>query len=178
MNIDTDKIKIRRGELESEIARQTEEIARLSEEMQSNQSELDELLIAERVIARLSGRNAGETRKAAGVNRGPNKSPTIRQMIAEALMDARQRGLPGLTPQGIREYIREAHGRELGQQVNTTASRMWRDVKEIDKDTETGLFRLFDRNSGGAAPEEAKTGSAEDTPGFHFPEPSPPRAQD
>lgn len=41
----------------------------------------------------------------------------------------------------------------------------------------TGEFALVATdNSGAAAPEEAKTGSAEDTPGFHFPEPSPPRA--
>lgn len=54
----------------------------------------------------------------------------------------RQRGLAGRTPQEIRDYIEITYGQQIGQQINTTASRMWRDVKEIDKDTETGLFRL------------------------------------
>lgn len=70
---------------------------------------------------------------------------TIRQMVKEALMDARQRGLRGITPKEIREYISREFGRDIGQQANTTASRMWRDIGEIDKH-EDGLFYLPDRD--------------------------------
>lgn len=115
------------------------EMTELKGRLKALQLELDELDVAERVINRLSGNP---------VSHGPEKTekpgtkPTVRQMIKAALMDARQRGLPGLAPKDIRTFIQNTYGQQVGQQINTTASRMWHDLKEIGKDEATGAFFL------------------------------------
>lgn len=106
-------------------------------------SELEELNIAERVMLRLAGVPEDSSElppKLHGIEAG--QVLTIREMIKSALMDARQRGMPGRTPDQIRKFISATFHRDLGQQINTTASRMWRDVKEIHKDETTGLFSM------------------------------------
>lgn len=139
--MDKTLITIRRAELDGEAER-------LRARLEAITAERQELDIAERVIDRLSGAqrdSAGEANQPQPpqVASSRTKRPvTVRQMIMAALMDARQRGLPGRTPQEIREYIEATYGQKIGQQINTTASRMWHDIKEIDKDTEAGLFRL------------------------------------
>lgn len=58
-------------------------------------------------------------------------------------------------------------------QINTVASRMWRDVREIEKDEEAGLFRLPSKDDAGHTPSKAK---AEHAGGmFSFLEPNPAR---
>ncbi|MEO9615677.1 MAG: hypothetical protein ABJG86_03500 [Nitratireductor sp.] len=134
-------IEIRRSEIEAEIARLQERIKGLA-------AERNELDIAERVLARLSGAKQNpsqsniEPKPSLGADDAPKRPLTVRQMIMAALMDARQKGLPGRTPKQIREYVEATYERKIGQQINTTASRMWHDLKEIEKDIESGLFRL------------------------------------
>jgi hypothetical protein len=125
-------IEKRRSEIEAELKELNERISALKMEM----GELD---IAARVIGRLTG-----TEVAKDV-RGEDKSGsalTIRQMIKAALMDARQRGLPGMRPQEIRAFIKLTYRQDVRQQINTTASRMWHDWKEIEKDEASGRFYL------------------------------------
>lgn len=159
------------------------EISRLEEQLGAAKAELDEIVVAERVLARLTGGGAAYGAMTQDARVPPpkfygggeaegRKTPTVRAMIKEALMDARQRGEPGLTPHGIREYIRKFYGRDLGQQVNSVASRMWRDLREIEKD-EAGRFRLCQGN--GVSPEapEAKAEKGNDLLGFLNPNPAP-----
>ena len=115
------------------------EMAELKGRMKDLQMELDELAVVERVINRLTGKPATA---APQKTEKPGTKPTVRQMIKAALMDARQRGLPGLAPKEIRAFIQDTYGQEIGQQINTTASRMWHDLKEIEKDETTGAFYL------------------------------------
>ncbi|MBA5777171.1 hypothetical protein H2509_08535 [Stappia sp. F7233] len=139
--MDTNLVKIRRTEVEREVERLKGLLAELT-------AELNELEITERTLERLSGverRSSGEVDQSPpppSKEINPKKSPTVRSMIKEALMDAHQRGLPGLPPKDIRAYIAKVYGRVLGQQINTTTSRMWRDIGELEKDEQAGLFRL------------------------------------
>lgn len=136
-----DLIKQRRDEVSRELERLRELTSALT-------TELDELDIAARVIVRLSSESSedhsekSELESASRAYEGVGANVTVRQMVTEALMDARQRGVPGLAPKHIREYIQRHYGRDIGQQANTTASRMWRDIGEILKDEKTGLFSL------------------------------------
>ncbi len=139
--MDGNLIKIRRAKVDGEISLLKERIAKLT-------SELAELDIAERVINRLSGMSADPDGQASG--REPAKayeakasgSMTVRQMVTAALMDARQKGEPGLTPSQVREFIRTTYAAEIGQQINTNLHRMYNDLKEIAKDEATGLYSL------------------------------------
>jgi len=159
--MDENLVKIRRHEVNRELERLKERVAALS-------NELHELDITQRVLERLSGAKRGSTsagdqsqsETASQTSQGSQMS--IRAMIKEALMDARQRGLPGLAPRHIREYISSTYHRDVGQQINTTASRMWRDLHEIDKDEKIGLFSL--------PPKENPEGeqSVQDTPSGLF----------
>lgn len=115
------------------------EMAELKGRLKDLQMELDELAVVERVINRLTGK---PSQAAAQKTEKPGSKPTVRQMIKAALMDARQRGLPGLAPKEIRAFIQNTYGQEIGQQINTTASRMWHDLREIEKDETTGAFFL------------------------------------
>lgn len=134
-------ITIRRGKVEREIEQ-------LKSQLDILLAELKDLEIAERVIDRLLGpghaptNTVGESKQPELVKGTAEGGLTIREMIKAALMDARQRGLPGRTPNQIRQFIASVYGRDLGQQINTTAYRMWRDIKEINKDEITGLFSL------------------------------------
>lgn len=141
--MDSAIIKNRRREVAQEVERLQSRLAELN-------AELSELEIAERVIDRLSGGqrdsvSQGNEPQPQKPSRQNETSMTIRQMVMEALMDARQRGLRGLAPKDIREYISREFGKDIGQQVNTTASRMWRDIGEISKHEDGGLFYLPDR---------------------------------
>lgn len=139
--MDVHAIQIRREEVERELARLNERVTLLS-------TELEELNIAEKVLGRLSGakRNssspANERHTPTTSKKGKGKLPTVREMIKEALMDASQRNVEGLTPNEIRQYIKNAYRVEIKQQINTTASRMYRDWKEIGKNEEKGIFML------------------------------------
>lgn len=115
------------------------EMTELKGRLRDLQLELDELDVVERVINRLTGKPLGAATER--VDQQVAK-PTVRQMIKAALMDARQRGLPGLLPKEIRVWIHKTYGQEIGQQINTTASRMWHDLHEIEKDDATGAFYL------------------------------------
>ncbi|TBE08795.1 MULTISPECIES: hypothetical protein [Rhizobium] len=130
--MDTRLIETRREEIATEVAE-------LRGRLKTLQLELDELAIVERVINRLTG---SPISTASTEPEKPGTKPTIRQMIKAALMDARQRGVPGLLPKDIRAFIKTTYGQEIGQQVNTTASRMWHELKEIEKDQATGAFFL------------------------------------
>ena len=140
--MDGNLIKIRRGEVEHEISL-------LKQQMDALTAELGELDIAERVFGRLTGAERppareDDERDATASSSGDQAAPrpTVRQMILEALMDARQRGVEGLAPKQMREYIARVYGVDIGQQVNTNASRMLHELKEIEKDEITGLFSL------------------------------------
>ncbi|HTV70179.1 MAG TPA: hypothetical protein VMF90_16755 [Rhizobiaceae bacterium] len=144
--MDANVIKIRRGEVDRHIER-------LKAELDALTAELRELEIAERVFNRLTGAERNTSGKVAESKPSPPKPAvtkkgvmTVRQMVFEALMDARQRGLPGRTPNEIREYLLAHHKMKIGQPINTTASRMWRDLKEINKD-EAGRFSLPEKES-------------------------------
>ncbi|MBY3044833.1 hypothetical protein [Rhizobium leguminosarum] len=115
------------------------EMAELKGRLKDLQMELDELAVVERVINRLTGKPTSDVSSKVGKH---SSKPTVRQMIKAALMDARQRGLPGLAPKEIRAFIQNTYGQEIGQQINTTASRMWHDLREIEKDETTGAFFL------------------------------------
>lgn len=122
-------IEKRRSEIEAEMKELNGRLADL-------RSEIGELEVAARVISRLTG---VEMSKEA---RSDESSLTIRQMIKAALRDARQIGLPGMRPDAIRKFIKRTYGITIGQQINTTASRMWREWHEIEKDELRGLFYL------------------------------------
>ncbi len=139
--MDVHTIQIRREEVERELARLNERVSSLS-------TELEELNIAEKVLERLSGakRNssssANERHAPQAAKKAKGKHPTVREMIKGALMDANQRNVEGLTPNEIRQYIKKVYGVEIKQQINTTASRMYHDLKEIGKNEEKGIFMI------------------------------------
>lgn len=139
--MDKHLITIRRGEIDRQIGR-------LQEQLDALNVERGELDIAERVFDKLTGAKrsapseANEPRAPSVRIVAKDGRPTIRQMIMAALMDAKQRNFPGRTPQEIREFIKATYNLEIGQPINTNASRMWRDLKEIDKDEASGRFRL------------------------------------
>ncbi|MFC3723420.1 hypothetical protein [Neoaquamicrobium sediminum] len=141
MNIDL--ITIREAELKAELTR-------LRESIDAVEKELDELTIAKGVFLRLTGKAKAPASTSAPkrakfprpAQKKPEELPTIRNLVFEALMDARQRGLPGLAPRQIREYVAQRYNYEMGSSANTVPSRMWRTEKAIQKDTETGLFSL------------------------------------
>lgn len=145
MNIDL--ITIREDELRAELAR-------LQDGIKAVEKELEELGVAKGVFLRLTGKVAGAPTSTAapkGVHpsrtaqKKPDELPTIRNLVFEALMDARQRGLPGLAPRQIREYVAQHYDYEMGSAANTVPSRMWRTEKAIRKNTETGLFSLLSK---------------------------------
>jgi hypothetical protein len=139
--MDADIIKIRRSEVTQEISILKDRIAILS-------SELSDLDIAEKVFSRLSGasRNSlstsNEPDAAKASQAKPDGLPTVREMIKSALLAARDSGHPGLTPKQIKSYIQDVYHFDAGPQVNTTASRMFNTLKEINKDETTGLYSL------------------------------------
>ena len=137
MLMDMQLIKSRRDEVEREIQK-------LQAQLEEYSIELKELEITLKTLNRLSEKE--EQKGTMHYRIAPKELPTIRSMIKEALMHARQLGVEGYLPKEIREYILKTYGREIGQQVNTTASRMWRDLKEIQKDETTGRFSLPQKN--------------------------------
>jgi hypothetical protein len=138
--------------------------------MQSSEisTEISELDIAERVWERLSVQAGSAFSRQNNVSTAPKRTKkeklTVRQMINAALMDARQRNLPGLLPKEIRSYIQATYEQDIGQQINTTASRMWHDLKEIEKDEESGLYRLPKEKPVDAVPGEVTSTGLFDQP--------------
>lgn len=165
--MDIHTIQERRDELKKELALLTERFEMQSSEISTEISELD---IAERVWERLSGTKRSSAFKPTerNVSTAPKRTKkeklTVRQMINAALMDARQRNLPGLLPKEIRSYIQATYEQDIGQQINTTASRMWHDLKEIEKDEESGLYRLPKEKPVDAVPGEVTSTGLFDQP--------------
>ena len=165
--MDIHTIQERRDELKKKLALLTERF-----EMQSSEisTEIGELEIAEKVWERLSGAKRNSTvtpteRHVSAATKRPKKGKlTVRQMISAALMDARQRNLPGLLPKEIRGYIQTTYELDIGQQINTTASRMWHDLKEIEKDEKSGLYRLPKEKPVDAVPGEVTSTGLFDQP--------------
>ena len=119
-----------------------QEIEKLKGEMDALTAELTRLDIAEEVFDSLTNAKPSKPEAISSSKESPEERPSVRSMIKEALMDAQQRGEPGLAPRHIREYIKTTYQYEIGQQVNTVASRMWHVMKELEKDESTGLFSL------------------------------------
>ncbi|MEN3150903.1 hypothetical protein ABCW43_26710 [Neorhizobium sp. IRAMC:178] len=145
--MENELITIREAELKAKLARLQESIAAIEQE-------LSELEIAKGVLARLSIKkpaavvataltSAAPRSGAAKISqKKPEGLPSIKNLVLEALMDARQRGAAGMAPKDIREFVSTRYSYEMGSSANTVPSRMWRDEKLIDKNTETGLFSL------------------------------------
>ena len=152
----------------------------LSAKLDACMQEMNELDIAEKVINRLSPaseqlepkRTYHRPKRPIKASGSAAKSPSVREVIKEALMDARQRGVAGLTPQGIRDYAKKTYKKELGPMANTVASRMWREAKEIEKDVEAGLFMLPRLNEAAVSASETKAGEVVTLPGFLNPNPA------
>ena len=132
------------------MARMWAKLARLLENVESVEKELGDLEVAKSVMLRLSGKkqvNSGQAptpkkRRPKPTQTKPANLPTIKQLVLEALEDARRRGMPGLTPKQIREFVAAKYSYNMGASANTVPSRMWRDEKILEKNTETGLFSL------------------------------------
>ncbi|MEP5781121.1 MAG: hypothetical protein ABJL18_11240 [Hyphomicrobiales bacterium] len=145
--MEKDLIKNRRDTLEGELARLNARISNIN-------AELNELDVAESVLARLSGKKTQPNKLSGDPKPNSQKSkyterhskpeglPTIRELVLEALMDARQRGLQGLAPREIKKYVIEQYNYNMGASANTIPSRMWHLTKELNKDLETGLFSI------------------------------------
>lgn len=123
-------IAIRRREIQSEISR-------LSDRIRELQKELPELEVAERVMGRLAddGTGSGEEGSVAAPERDealafvakPPGTPTIPEMIFEALKDAASKGSPGLQPAGMTSFIAGRWWPEVpGVAVSPIAWRMWK----------------------------------------------------
>ena len=91
------------------------EITRLSAQLDALRAELPDLEAAERVLSRFSGgagtpysttqQPAPTPEPEAGTSKPPN-TPTISDMILEALRDAKSKGLAGLQPHGMTSVYR------------------------------------------------------------------------
>lgn len=124
-----------------------EKLERRLVELRRDRSDLD---AAERVLIRLSGKSESSRRHVSleelAADGGVQPKRTIKSLVFEALMDARQRGEAGLRPRDIRSFIKKHHNRDIGQMANTIPSRLWRETKELNKNKETGLFSLPEQN--------------------------------
>jgi hypothetical protein len=147
----------------------------LDEERATLQSELGELQIAENVGVRLS-KGASHPRAAPpkekrrvarkGRRRTNPKSPTrpagipqTAAMIREALADAASRGLPGLRPEEIRDFIRAKWW--PGVHVDSVAPTAWRmATKEGRLRKEGSLYSLLKNE----APAEPTAGASRSGP--------------
>lgn len=135
----------RRREIEAEIAR-------LQSSIDSLQAELPELDAAERVLSRLSGQGGSPAgaqaapQAAAGpepvaTTAKPEGTPTVPQMIVEALKDAAAKGQDGLTPAEMTAYIAQRWWPNVkGVAVSPIAWRMWSHNKKLVK--EGSLYKL------------------------------------
>lgn len=127
------------------------ELALLSEQMEPLRAELADLEAAERVLSRLSvasGNQASPTiRPPAAAQPAPHMdatkppgTPTITNMIVEALVDAKQRGRVGLEPKGMTEYIQAKWWPNVpGVAISPIAWRMWKRGMLEKEDT---LYKL------------------------------------
>jgi hypothetical protein len=121
------------------------EISRLSGQIKDLQAELSDLEAAERVLGRLSGgerrtpSEAGQLEPATEPQATPDTSkppntPTINEMIIEALRDAARRGVPGLQPASMTRYIAAKWWPNVpGVAISPIAWRMWKN-SQLDKD--------------------------------------------
>jgi hypothetical protein len=132
MNETLAMIAARRREIETELAR-------LSAQMDALKAELPDLEAAERVFGRFAGGRGGNAQSATqsdarlDASKPPN-TPTIADMIVTALLDARQRGLAGLEPKGMTDYIAKRWWPNVpGVAISPIAWRMWKVQNKLDK---------------------------------------------
>jgi hypothetical protein len=127
-------IAARRREIEAEISR-------LSTAIDALRAELPDLEAAERVLGRLSGSGgttpstpdqlaaAPEPQAPRDASKPPN-TPTINDMIVEALRDASARGVPGLQPAAMTRFIARRWWPNVpGVAISPIAWRMWKNNK-------------------------------------------------
>lgn len=137
-------IATHRREIEAEITRLRKDILRL-------ENDLRELDIAEKVLGRISGATVSpkqETveeaarRIVADMPHAPKPEgiPTMPDMIAASLKDARKRGLAGLEPKGMADFISAKWWPNVpSEAVGPIAWRMWK-RGELTKNE--GLYAL------------------------------------
>jgi len=153
-------IAAHRREIEAEIKRHSDRIDTL-------RADLADLDIAERVLGRLGGpggTQAGQTGELApppgpetdASHIKPPNTPTIPDMISEALHDALRRGVPGLEPKEMTDYIAAKWWPNVPSvAVSPIAWRMW---KRGDLRKEDSIYRLPENTE--AADLLTKAGSA------------------
>lgn len=165
-------IAAHRHEIEAEIKRHHSEISRL-------QQDLRELDIADRVFGRISNPTIGKSATHAvegivgemPVSTKPEGIPTMPDMIASALAHARKRGLAGLEPKGMTDFISEKWWPNVpGVAVSPIAWRMWKRGElekngarySLPKDTETADLLT---TAGSAASDPTSTEARKPEPG-------------
>ena len=125
------------------------EITRLSAQLDALRAELPDLEAAERVLSRFSGgagtpysttqQPAPTPEPEAGTSKPPN-TPTISDMILEALRDAKSKGLAGLQPHGLTRYIAQKWWPNVpGVAISPIA---WRMAKRGDLRRDGHLYML------------------------------------
>ena len=139
-------VKTRLHDVEQEIARLNSLIADLNVEKQ-------ELQTADRVLARLSGgaerdqlgaENESEPKEL--ISAKPVGLPTVREMIVLAIQNANKAGKVGLAPKGMTKFIRLNYWPAMNSnQVYSNVSRMVNELSELEKDEETGLYKLVEK---------------------------------
>jgi hypothetical protein len=131
-------ITARRREIEAEIKR-------LMAQINALRAELPDLDAAERVFGRLSGQggtslgavkqlaSTSEPEAGADTSKPPN-TPTINEMIVEALQDAAGRGISGLQPAAMTRYIAAKWWPNVPSvAISPIAWRMWKN-NQLEKD--------------------------------------------
>jgi (2Fe-2S) ferredoxin len=144
--------------------------------LQGMEAELRELEIAQRVLGRLSGRSIEDVsdhnvRLAKGADavakafidtsRKPEQTPTVPVMILDAIRDAHSRGLIGLKPKEMVDYIARTYWPEVKPtSVGPIAARMLAQGRLV-KEPKFGLYALPENET-----------PAGDTAGVSGPKPS------
>ncbi|MGX5839924.1 hypothetical protein ACWGTI_04270 [Mesorhizobium sp. ArgA1] len=141
---DLNLISIRYREVEQQIARHRDEIAKL-------ESELPELDIAGRVIARLSGAEwppagaADEPKPENAASAKPDGLPTMPEMILVVMANSYRQGRRGMEPKDVTKAISERYWSDLKGSTSVSTT-MWRMAQPKDgrllKDDDSPLYML------------------------------------
>ncbi|MFD1704825.1 hypothetical protein ACFSCV_17605 [Methylopila henanensis] len=138
-------IKVRRFEVEREIAE-------LTERLQSLKAELPELDVAERVLSRISGEaghsvgHGDPTPPARSATTKPEGAPTVPEMILTLLKEARAEGRVGLEPREMVQRVARRWWPDVRTEaVGSIAWRMWK-REQLRKDGP--VYMLPDTNKG------------------------------